>query len=96
MGLRVKVFQENIKSPQIWDFAVPALLLAVKVDPRRTERMLLDHQLGDAVGYGSGPVSNGELVVGLHEKNIELGNDKELWKQKAGMMEVVRLYTVMI
>ncbi len=52
------------------------------------ERMQFDQLSGVEAEYGSESFSNGELE-GLHAQNIELSNDKALWKEKARMMEVV-------
>ncbi len=51
--------------------------------------MLFDQQSGVEADYGSESISNGELLEGLHVQNVELSNDKALWKEKARMMEVV-------
>ncbi len=51
--------------------------------------MNFDQQPGVEVDCGPESISNGELVEGLHAQNIELSNDKALWKEKARMMEVV-------
>ncbi len=50
--------------------------------------MQFDQLSGVEAEYGSESFSNGELE-GLHAQNIELSNDKALWKEKARMMEVV-------
>ncbi len=58
------------------------------------ESMQFDQYCAVGADCGSESIANGKLVEGLHTQNIELSNDKALWKEKAIMMEVV-VYAVM-